>query len=592
MRKIKQRLSFITSAIISASICVLLSANAFSQGAAFLIDLARGGQSSNLGAGPGASVDTYLGQLNANLGQLNANIAASFLVTNLNDSGPGSLRQAVLDANASPGYDAINFQLGLAGTIILNSGKLHITESLTVNGPGADVITVSGNNASKVFDIYRFDSDPTTFIVSLSGMTVTEGLDSHSSGCGGGIQGQRTILAVSRMIVRQNSAAYGAGVCFNSGTLFIDETVIADNTAIMSGGGLHTGSAQGTFVITSRSDISTNSSAHGGGVSFWGDAIYMESSTVSGNSALNYAGIQIGFDAEFSMVNSTVSSNSAELYIGGIGTAQGSLSTIVNCTISHNYSGVHTGGVSGGGFNQTFNIVNSIIAANISGENPDVLGSFNSLGNNLIGVAEAYQGFIDGNNDDRVGNSVEPLDPKLGPLQNNGGATMTRALLAGSPAIDAGNSCVTAEINSGGCVDPPLDFDQRGDGFSRSIAGSVDIGAYEASDSDEDGVVDVNDNCASTSNPDQQDNDGDGVGDSCDPDDDNDGVGDEADNCPFVFNPDQQDVDRDGVGDTCDPQIGPPVDKEQCKNGGWALFNFPRPFKNQGDCIQFVLTGK
>lgn len=88
------------------------------------------------------------------------------------------------------------------------------------------------------------------------------------------------------------------------------------------------------------------------------------------------------------------------------------------------------------------------------------------------------------------------------------------------------------------------------------------------------------------------DTDGDGRADCVDPDDDNDNVPDTRDNCPLVANPNQADFDRDGRGDACDPQTGPPRDKEQCKNGGWMRFDFPRTFKNEGDCIQFVSTGK
>jgi hypothetical protein len=75
-------------------------------------------------------------------------------------------------------------------------------------------------------------------------------------------------------------------------------------------------------------------------------------------------------------------------------------------------------------------------------------------------------------------------------------------------------------------------------------------------------------------------------------DTDNDGVPDLTDNCPSVANPDQADFDNDGVGDACDSQTGPPTNKDQCMNGGWQRFNFPHTFKNQGDCIQFVNTGK
>ena len=111
-------------------------------------------------------------------------------------------------------------------------------------------------------------------------------------------------------------------------------------------------------------------------------------------------------------------------------------------------------------------------------------------------------------------------------------------------------------------------------------------------DDDNDGVADNVDNCPLTANSSQADNDHDGVGDTCDPDDDNDTVLDLVDNCPTTANTDQADFDHDGIGDACDPATGPPSNKDQCKDGGWMRFDVPRRFKNQGDCVQYVNTGK
>lgn len=111
-------------------------------------------------------------------------------------------------------------------------------------------------------------------------------------------------------------------------------------------------------------------------------------------------------------------------------------------------------------------------------------------------------------------------------------------------------------------------------------------------DSDGDGDGNCNDNCPLVANPDQTDTDNDGQGDACDSDDDGDGV---PDTCDVDSTPGPDvDNDNDGIidGPGCDTQIGPPTNKDQCKNGGWQNFNVPRRFKNQGDCIQYVNTGK
>src|SRR5262249_35839061 len=96
-------------------------------------------------------------------------VPSTFTVSNLNDAGPGSLRQAVLAANASPGADVIAFSPAVRGTLTLTSGELAVSDDLTISGPGAGRLTVSGNHASRVFDVSAAQA-------SISGRTGADGL--------------------------------------------------------------------------------------------------------------------------------------------------------------------------------------------------------------------------------------------------------------------------------------------------------------------------------------------------------------------------------------------------------------------------------
>lgn len=153
-------------------------------------------------------------------------------VTNLNDAGAGSLRQAILD---TPAGGTVDFQSGLSGTIVLTSGELGIGKALTIDGPGAGVITVSGNKASRVFDV-------TGSTVAITGLTITDGFAStgdasFNSGGGGLFISNQSQVTITDCVISGNSSAIVGGGINDTGTLsIVSSTISDDTTGIVVGG--------------------------------------------------------------------------------------------------------------------------------------------------------------------------------------------------------------------------------------------------------------------------------------------------------------------------------------------------------------------
>jgi CSLREA domain-containing protein len=397
----------------------------------------------------------------------------TFTVTNLNDTPPNgctpsdcTLREAILDANASPGPDTINFAPGLNGTIPLTGGfgQLEITTDINIDGPGARIVSVSGGGNNRVFLVAGVGTNAT-----IEGLTIT----------GGSAQLLGTLLGD------------GGGVLNVGGsTLNLIEVNVSGNNATSLGGGVATRSLLGTTSTTyiTRSVISSNNALAGaGGIS-------------------NIATANIVSSATTTVTNSTVSLNNTIAEAGGVSNVGGTVN-LINDTISHNSSVltgggvVNVAGVLGLGVTNVRNTIiaynNATIVGGILNLSDDVLGIFNSLGNNLIGnnfnatvsfQASVFVGLnpVPNVNGDIVGSisaGTIVIDPRLGPLQNNGGPTNTRAVLAGSPAIDRGNNCVQTDTcatdPSPSTLPEPLLTDQRSIGFPRVNNGRVEIGAYE-----------------------------------------------------------------------------------------------------------------
>ena len=437
------------------------------------------------------------------------NCVSAPVVTNNADHGPGTLRQAIIDA--CPGA-TITFDISqMISPITLSTGELLIAKNLTITGPGANLLTVDANQTSRVFNI----STGKTAVI--SGLTIANGKVSASASGGGIYIDAGGTLTLTDSTLSGNSSSGGStsggGGIANLGTLTITNSTLSGNSASggsfgNSGGGIQN---SGTLTIT-NSTLSSNSASggpggSGGAISNTGTAS-VTSSTLSGNSASSGAGGSgggiVNNNGTLTITNSTLSGNFASSsggtsFGGGITSGGGPSATLTITSSTLSGNSLSGGSDQGGGIfcSGTVNIRNTIIAGNSVGANqdassssgPDVSGALTSMGHNIIGDTSGAT--VTATTGDKFDAAASPVN--LGPLQNNGGPTMTMALLAGSTALDAGDDCVTDVAHCGDANIPQLTTDQRGSGFGRSVDGpdadttvTVDIGAFEAQGSVED----------------------------------------------------------------------------------------------------------
>jgi len=384
--------------------------------------------------------------------------------------------------------DAIEFDVT---NISLEDGQITIESSVDVKiNPNGDRVTIF-RSSSNDFRIFQINDSTVSFDnVSIKNGRTTNG---GSAGSGAGIFSNNATVALSNSEVSGNSSSsYGGGIfnssngslsltsssvsgnmssnhgggVFNSGNISLTTSTVSDNTSSTSGGGIY--NAYGATTTLANSTVSGNSAntgtGRGGGILNSASTITtLNNSTVSGNSANNGGGFY-NVASTTTLNNSTVSGNSASYLGGGIYNANGDTTTLTNSTVSGN-----TAANSGGGFASAsafISVTNTMIIGNtaaIASESVDT--SIITASNSVFGSS------IDGfnpianpaNNNIVVDLSSTNINSVLLPLTNNGGPTLTHALPASSPAIDAGDNaaCLTA--------------DQRGE--SRDT--QCDIGAYE-----------------------------------------------------------------------------------------------------------------
>ena len=364
---------------------------------------------------------------------------ASCTVTSLGDSGAGTLRDAIVAQTC----DTIDFSV--QGTIALTSG-LAVSRNLAIAGPGAHLMMVQVNNS--LLPVIRVMSGAT---VAISGVTITGGSNGSSSSDGGGIENLGTLTLDNSTVSHNHAASYGGGIQ-NIGVLTLNNCIVSRNQTNFVGGGIN--NSGGTLTINNSTVTENYAEGHGGGISSFGGTVRINNSSVSKNTVGEEAG-GIFNNGSMLISNSTVSGNVGNYNASGI--KNSATLEISNSTVAANTA--NTGGAAILTFG-TLNLFHSIVVdSHMSINGPVTAGEYN-----LIGSIVA-SGPLSPTN--RIG-----VNALLGPLQNNGGSTLTHALSEGSPAIDAGDP----NFN-----EPNLLYDQRGSGFARVSGGRIDIGAFEYS---------------------------------------------------------------------------------------------------------------
>lgn len=405
-----------------------------------------------------------------------------------------TLRDVVVTGNRTGNGGSMRFNspnlggFGGFGGGIYATGTLTMTDCVISNnttGKGGDG-TQFGGSGGRGAGMYFGPGTlkMTNVVVSGNQTGVGGGPHSGNSGDGGGLwtgndafPNQPTDVTLNKVTVTDNitgapgpngDTGIGGGIVVIQGTMTMTDSTVKNN---------HTG------------DAPTRSSGRGGGI-FNNSTLIIRNSLISGNSTGNNSagsnnnGGGIASFSSLTLINTTVSGNSTGADTAGIGGGVFvfNFATLINCTVTGNSTpGDHANGV--GGFGAVITLANTIVAGNGDSANDKDLENtlfsaptFVSQGHNLIGNADGVSGF--NGVGDQIGTTASPLDPHLGPLADNGGPTLTHALLTNSTALDAGSNALAKN------PDTQLETDQRGaariaDSLDPDSLAVVDIGAFE-----------------------------------------------------------------------------------------------------------------
>jgi predicted outer membrane repeat protein len=351
----------------------------------------------------------------------------------------------------------VDFAPGVTGAINLASALPTLSTNITINGPGASLLTVRRNSGGN----YRIFTVASGATVSISGMTIANG-DPGVVEDGGGIS-TVGVLSVSGCVFANNTCGSNGGAIDHpgGGTLSITGCTFASNTATNGFGGAIDN--DGGDLVVSNSTFSNNAAKGGGAIDADDGTLRLTRCTFVNNRAVGPADVSdaggaLWVSVPATITNCTFSGNSAVGSGGGIqvgyrGAPTNFTVVLVSVTITANTadSDANDIGIVGGirRDSGTLRMQNSISAGNINGQfnlgAPDFFnsslagsGGFASLGYNLVGKTNDSNWTA--STGDKLGSIASPINAMLGPLQDNGGPTWTHALLAGSPAIDQGKS--------------------------------------------------------------------------------------------------------------------------------------------------------
>jgi hypothetical protein len=361
-----------------------------------------------------------------------ASANAALVVSTLADSGVGSLRQAMLDANSAAGVDTITFTAGLTGTIDVQSDLPALNEGIDLQGPGASVITIDGGwtaagGAATGHSLFVLDDiDVAEGASTISGVTITGGNGSNNEGAGGGaIQKYYgdADLTIADVVLTGNYAPNDGGAVFlyeTDGTVTIRDSVISNNVADRDGGALSANGDDALVLTLSNVEITGNTAKDdGGGIYFYNGTLTIVESTISGNTADDDGGGIKFEDGTLTISDTTISGNTALYDGGGIWSNDSSL-TISDTTISGNAAGDDGGGMDFDDGTLT------IVESTISGNTADDEGGGIRLEDGTLTIVEST---ISGNTADDEGGGIKFEDGTL---------TIVESTISGNTAGNGG----------------------------------------------------------------------------------------------------------------------------------------------------------